>query len=213
MEKRLLDRSAIVLAGGFSSRFGQDKGVLELANKPLIKHVVDAVKPIVDEVIVVANSQERIAKYAEIVAADVRFTVDSGEQNGPLVGALTGFESAHGKYALLLPFDMPFVSREVVSLLFELCLNKAAAVPRWPDGKVEPLHAVYQTNVALDAARSAVDEGKMDMQAVVERMRGVRYISTLVIHQLDPDFRTLFNINTPLDLKKAMSMVKPRKTK
>ena len=208
-----MDRSAIVLAGGFSSRFGQDKGVLELANKPLIKHVVDAVKPIVDEVIVVANSQERIAKYAEIVAADVRFTVDSGEQNGPLVGALTGFESAHGKYALLLPFDMPFVSREVVSLLFELCLNKAAVVPRWPDGKVEPLHAVYQTNVALDAARRAVDEGKMDMQAVVERMRGVRYVSTLVIHQLDPDFRTFFNINTPVDLTKAMSMVKPRKTK
>jgi molybdopterin-guanine dinucleotide biosynthesis protein A len=213
MEKRRLDRSAIVLAGGFSSRFGQDKGVLELANKPLIKHVVDAVKPIVDEVIVVANSQERIAKYVEIVAADVRFVVDSGEQNGPLVGALTGFESAHGKYALLLPFDMPFVSREVVSLLFELCLNKAAVVPRWPDGKVEPLHAVYQTNVALDAARSAMDEGKMDMQAVVERMRGVRYVSTLVIHQLDPDFRTFFNINTPVDLKKAMSMVKPRKTK
>jgi molybdopterin-guanine dinucleotide biosynthesis protein A len=213
MEKRRLDRSAIVLAGGFSSRFGQDKGVLELANKPLIKHVVDAVKPIVDEVIVVANSQERIAKYAEIVAADVRFTVDSGKPNSPLIGALTGFESAHGKYALLLPFDMPFVSREVVSLLFELCLNKAAVVPRWPDGKVEPLHAVYQTNVALDAARSAMDEGKMDMQAVVERMRGVRYVSTLVIHQLDPDFRTFFNINTPVDLKKAMSMVKPRKTK
>jgi molybdopterin-guanine dinucleotide biosynthesis protein A len=213
MEKRLLDKSAIVLAGGFSSRFGQDKGVLELANEPLIKHVVDAVKPIVDEVIVVANSQERIAKYAEIVASDVRFAVDSGESNGPLIGALTGFESAHGKYALLLPFDMPFVSREVVLLLFELCLNKAAVVPRWPDGKVEALHAVYQTKEALDAAQSAVNEGKFDMQAVVERMRGVRYVSTLVIQQLDPDFRTFFNINTPLDLKKAMSMVKPRKAK
>jgi molybdopterin-guanine dinucleotide biosynthesis protein A len=41
----------------------------------------------------------------------------------------------------------------------------------------------------------------------------VRYVSTLVIQQLDPDFRTFFNINTPVDLKKAMSMVKPRKTK
>jgi molybdopterin-guanine dinucleotide biosynthesis protein A len=171
------------------------------------------VKPIVDEVVVVANSQERIAKYAEIVAADVRFAVDSGEPNSPLIGALTGFESAHGKHALLLPFDMPFVSREVVSLLFDLCLNKAASVPRWPNGQVEPLHAVYQTKAALDAARSAVDEGKLDMQAVIEKMRGVRYISTLVIHQLDPDFRTFFNINTPVDLKKAMSMVKPRKTK
>lgn len=208
-----MDRSAIVLAGGFSSRFGQDKGVLELFNKPLIKHVVDAVKPIVDEVIVVANSQERIAKYAEIVTADVRLAVDSGKLHGPLMGALTGFESAHGKYALLLPFDMPFVSREVISLLFELCLNKATAIPRWPDGKIEPLHAVYQTKIALDAARNAVDEGKLDMQAVIERMRGVRYVSTLVIHQLDPEFRTFFNINTPVDLKKAMSMVKTRKAK
>jgi molybdopterin-guanine dinucleotide biosynthesis protein A len=212
-EKKLLDRSAIVLAGGFSSRFGQDKGVLELANKPLIKHVINAANPFVDEVIVVTNSQERIAQYAPIVAADVRFVVDSCESNGPLIGALTGFESAHGKYALLLPFDMPFVSGEVVSLLFELCIGKAAAIPRWPNGQIEPLHSVYQTKAALDAARSAVDEGKLNVRAMIEKMRGVRYVSTLVIQQLDPDFRTFFNINTPMDLKKAVAIVKPRKVK
>jgi molybdopterin-guanine dinucleotide biosynthesis protein A len=208
-----LDKSAIVLAGGVSSRFGQDKGLLEIANKPLIKYVIDAVSPVVDETIVVTNSQDRITKYAKVVATDVRFAIDSCESKGPLIGALTGFESAHGKYALLLPFDTPFVSREVVSLLFELCLNKAAVIPRWPNEQIEPLHAVYQTKLALEAAKSAVSEGKLTMRAMIEKLRGVRYVSTLVIQQLDPDLRTFFNINTPLDLKKAMAMVKPGRVK
>ena len=208
-----MDRSAIVLAGGVSSRFGQDKGILEIANKPLIKYVIDAVSPVVDETIVVTNSQDRITEYAKVVATDVRFAIDSCESKGPLIGALTGFGSAHGKYALLLPFDTPFVSREVVSLLFELCLGKAAAIPRWPNEQIEPLHAVYQTKLALEAAKSSVSEGKLTMRAMIEKLRGVRYVSTLVIQQLDPDLRAFFNINTPLDLKKAMAMVKPGRVK
>ena len=208
-----MDRSAIVLAGGFSSRFGQDKGVLELADKPLIKHIIDAVSPVVNETIIVTNSQERITKYAKVMVADVQFVVDVCESRSPLIGALTGFGSAHGKYSLLLPFDTPFVSREVVSLLFELCRNKAAVIPRWPNGYIEPLHAVYQTKLALEAAKSAVAEGKLNVRAMIKKLRGVRYVSTLVIQQLDPDLHTFLNINTPADLKNAMAMVKPRKRK
>jgi len=202
-----------VLAGGVSSRFGKDKGILEIANKPLIKHIIDAVSPVVDETIVVTNSQERIARYTKVTAADVLFAVDSCKSQSPLIGALTGFGIAHGNYALLLPFDTPFVSKEVISLLFELCLNKSAAIPRWPNGQIEPLHAVYKTMVALEAAKDSVNEGKLDMRAMIEKMPGVRYVSTLVIQQLDPKFRTFFNINTPSDLKKAMTMAKPRKVK
>ena len=208
-----MDRSAIVLAGGFSSRFGQDKGVLELAHKPLIRHVVDAVSSVVDETIVVANSQERVTQYTKAMTADVQFVVDVCESNSPLIGALTGFGYAHGKYSLLLPFDTPFVSKEVVSLLFELCLNRAAVIPRWPNCQIEPLHAVYQTEPALEAAKTAVAEGKLNVRAMIEKLRGVRYVSTLVIQQLDPELRTFFNINTPVDLKKAIAMVKPRKRK
>jgi molybdopterin-guanine dinucleotide biosynthesis protein A len=208
-----LDRSAIVLAGGVSSRFGQDKGTLEIANKPLIRYVVDTVNPLVNETIVVTSSQERVAKYAKIVSGYARFAVDLCESKGPLIGALTGFETAHGKYALLLPFDTPFVSREVVSLLFELCLGKAAAIPRWPNEHIEPLHAIYQTKAALEAAKIAVGEGKLNVRAMIEKLRGVRYVSTLVIQQLDPELKTFFNVNTPVDLKRAVAMAKPRKVK
>jgi len=203
-----LDKSAIILAGGFSSRFGQDKGLLQLANKPLIKHVLDAVSTLVDEKIVVASSKVQAENYAKVSGSNVNVLVDVGDVQSPLVGALTGLKEARGTYALLLSCDMPFVSRGVVLLLFELCINRYAAIPRWPNGYIEPLQAVYCAKPACEAAENALSEGKLNMQSMVDKLRGVRYVSTLVLQQLDLELKTFFNVNMPLDLKKAELMFK-----
>jgi molybdenum cofactor guanylyltransferase len=207
-----LDRSAIILAGGSSNKFNCDKGSLELNGKPLLNYIVDAVKGLVDEVVIVTNSQDRVDAYAELVSPNVRFAIDVCESMGPLVGALTGFEAVNGEYSALLPFDSPFVSQEVLSLLFDCGVGKAAAIPRWTNQEIEPLHAVYHTKQALKAAKEALEENQLDLQVMVEKMRGVRYVSTMVLEQLDPDLKTFFTVHTPLDLKKAAVMGKPRKT-
>ena len=203
-----MGNSAIILAGGFSSRFGQDKGLLQLADKPLIKHVLDAINNIVDEKIVVASSKVQAENYANVLGSDVNVLIDVDDAQSPLVGALTGFKEAHGEYALLLPCDTPLVSRDVVSLLFEVCINRNAVIPRWPNGYIEPLQAVYCTKPAYEAAKNALGEGKLNIQSMVNKLHGVRYVSTLVLQQIDPELRTFFNINTPLDLKKAETMLK-----
>jgi molybdopterin-guanine dinucleotide biosynthesis protein A len=203
-----LGKSAIILAGGFSNRFGQDKGLLQLANKPLIKHVLDAISTLVDEKMVVASSKVQAENYAKVLGSDVNVLIDVDDAQSPLIGALTGFKEAHGRYALLLSCDTPFVSNDVVSLLFELCINRYAVIPRWPNGYIEPLQAVYCAKPAYEAAKNALSEGKLNMQSMVDRLRSVRYVSTLVLQQLDPELRTFFNINTPLDLKKAELMFK-----
>ena len=79
-----------------------------------------------------------------------------------------------------------------------------------PDCEIETLHAVYNTAVALEAAKDALASGEFDLDAMVSKLRGVRYMSTMVIEQLDPDFKTFFRVITPLDLKKAVVMIKPR---
>jgi len=205
-----LDRSAIILAGGFSSRFGQDKGLLQFANKPLIGHVLDAIGTLVDEKMVVASSKVQAENYVKVLGSDVNVFIDMDDAQSPLVGALTGFKEAHGRYALLLSCDTPFVSRDVVSLLFELCINRNAVVPRWPNGYTEPLQAVYCAKPAYEASKNSLSEGKLNMQSMVDRLRGVRYVSTLVLQQLDPGLRTFFNVNTLLDLKRAESMLRHR---
>jgi len=203
-----LDKSAIILAGGFSHRFGQDKGLLQLANKPLIEYVLDAISTLVDEKMVVASSKVQAENYANVLGSDVNVLIDVDDAQSPLVGALTGFKEAHGEYALLLPCDTPLVSRDVISLLFELCINRNAVIPRWPNGYIEPLQAVYCTKPAYEAAKNALSEGKLNLQSMVDRLHGVRYVSTLVLEQLDLELRTFFNINTPLDLRNAENMLK-----
>lgn len=204
----LLDKSAITLAGGVSSRFGKDKGLALLANKPLIKHVLDAVNSVIEEKIVVVGSEDQAESYGKILDSDVRIIVDEGQAHSPLLGALTGLRKAHGEHTLLLSCDTPFVSVEIVSLLFELCINRNAAIPRWPNGHMEPLQAVYRTKPALEAAEKAFHAGGLDMRSMIREMRGVRYISTLVLQQLDEELKTFLNVNTLLDLKRAELMLK-----
>jgi molybdopterin-guanine dinucleotide biosynthesis protein A len=203
-----LHTSAIILAGGFSSRFGQDKGLVRLANKPLIRYVLDAVDNVVDERMVVVSSKVQAEGFAKVVGLSVDVFVDVDGVRCPLAGALTGFEEACGEYGLVLACDTPFVSRDVLLLLLDLCVDRNAVIPRWPNGYIEPLHAVYCAKSALVAAKGALSEGKLNMRSMVDALRGVRYVSTLVLEQLDPDLRTFFNINSPLDLKKAEVMLR-----
>ncbi|MGB9854875.1 MAG: molybdenum cofactor guanylyltransferase [Candidatus Bathyarchaeales archaeon] len=206
-----MDRSAIILAGGLSKRFGQDKGLVPLANKPLIKHVIEAVNPLVDEIIVVVNSKAQFEEFSKILSK-AKIVTDYLNMHGPLVGAATGFEAANGEYELLLPCDTPLISKEVLMLLFDLCANRNAVIPRWPNGYIEPLHAVYRIKPALEAAKKALNEGKSDMRSMIEKLRGIRYLSTLVLQQFDPDLKFFTNINTPLDLKKAEQLLKHAKS-
>ncbi|HEX9261035.1 MAG TPA: NTP transferase domain-containing protein, partial [Candidatus Bathyarchaeia archaeon] len=120
---------------------------------------------------------------------------------------------ATGEYILLVPFDTPFISQKVALLLFELCVRRSAVIPRWPNGQIEPLHAVYRTEIALKAAKSAADSGRLDMRAMIERMPNVRFVSTLVIEQLDPKLESFFNVNTVVDLKKARAIAKVSKVR
>jgi molybdopterin-guanine dinucleotide biosynthesis protein A len=169
---------------------------------------MDNTKSLVDERLVVVSSEVQAVRYADALREDADVLVDDGGVHGPLAGAATGFKRAQGKYSLLLPCDTPFVSRHILQLLLELCANRNAVVPRWPNCYIEPLQAVYCTKTALEAAGNALLSGKLNLQAMVDRLQKVRYVSTLVLEQLDPQLRTFFNVNTALELKKAELMLK-----
>jgi len=198
----------VILAGGFSRRFGQDKGLIDLAGEPLVLHVVHRISKVVNEPLVVVNSSVQKQKFESLLSHKANVVVDKHNAQSPLVGALTGFESAKGEYSLLLPCDTPFISTLIAQFLLDTCLNKGAVIPRWPNGYIEPLQAVYNTKLALTAAKKALEQGKLDLRSMIARLRGVRYISTVVLRQVDPKLLSFFNINTLRDLKKAESLLK-----
>ena len=200
--------SAIILAGGVSKRFGQDKGLVRLDEKPLIVHLLDKIAGIIDEAFVVVNSETQKTKFAEVIRKKARVVIDKTNIRTPLVGALAGFEAVQAEYALLLTCDTHFLSQKVLGFLLDACTNKAATIPRWPNSNIEPLQAAYNVEAASPAAKTVVEEGKLDMRSMIEKMRNIRYVSTIVLQQFDPTLKTFFNVNTPSDLRKAEAINK-----
>lgn len=208
-----MDTSAIILTGAQPNKADQDIGTLELSNKPLVVHVVDTVKTLVDEIIIVTDSKTRVDIYSKIVGADIKIIDDPETAQSDLLGALLGFQKAQGKFSLLVPFSAPFLSFEVIKLLIELCPGRSAVIPRWSSAQIETLPTVYQTQSALEAANRAVEDNKNDLEGLIENLRGVRYISTLVLQELDPELKTFFRVRTPIELKKAAVLANPKPNK
>jgi molybdopterin-guanine dinucleotide biosynthesis protein A len=203
----ILQSSVVILAGGYSRRLGKDKGLVILANKPLVVHVIDRVSNVVGEAIVVVSSESQKKNFDIVLKEKANIVVDKTESQSPLVGAMTGFESTQGNFSLLLPCDTPLISAKIVSFLFDICTNVNAVIPRWPNGYIEPLQAVYHTKSALIAAKKALEQRKTNMRSMITNMTRVRYISTMVLERMEPGLLTFFNINTPQDLKKAESII------
>ncbi len=201
-----MSSAVIILAGGLSKRFGQDKCMKKMGKKALVLTVLDRVMNVADERVIVVGSQGQSENLGRIIEA--RVVVDKYFDHSPLVGALTGFEAVSAERALLLPCDAAFVSPETSALLLDLCTGVNAVIPRWPDGKIEPLQAAYNVKKAVESARTALNEGKRDMLGMISHMRQVRYVSTLVLQQFDEKLTTFLNINTISDWKKAEELLR-----
>ncbi|MDI6903213.1 MAG: molybdenum cofactor guanylyltransferase [Methanocellales archaeon] len=196
-------RSAIILAGGRSSRFSTDKSLFPLGGKTMIEHVLDKVSGIVDETLVVVGDPRQGKKISTVIC-ETRITYDSIIGYGPVAGILAGLLCAKGEYTLVIACDMPFVNASVVDFLFSLAGGYDAVVPRWSDGNIEPLHAVYKRNSMIKACEKAIEKDERTISSSLHALPKVRYVSTEEIKEIDPELRTFINVNTPSEFENLL---------
>jgi molybdopterin-guanine dinucleotide biosynthesis protein A len=105
------DVTGIVLAGGLGRRMGGvDKGLVALAGKPMVAHVLARLAPQVDEVMINANqNSERYRSFGYPVVADA-----VGGFAGPLAGLHAGLTHAHQPFVVTVPCDSPFLPLDLV---------------------------------------------------------------------------------------------------
>jgi molybdopterin-guanine dinucleotide biosynthesis protein A len=195
-------RSAIVLAGGPSRRLGRSKAFVRLAGVPMLRRVVEAAQTVVDEVVVVTKppSRERVGRT---VPGGVDVVLDDSPIQSPLVGALGGATAARGAFAAYLACDTPCLRPPLLALLFRRAKGHDAAVPRWPDGLVEPMVAVYRRTALAAACRDALAAGERSNQAMLRRLEDVVHVPTETLRGADPDLVSFLNVNAPEDVKAA----------
>jgi molybdopterin-guanine dinucleotide biosynthesis protein A len=193
----------IILAGGMSKRMKEDKVLMKLGDKPLLLHIIEKVLGLTRETIVVVGKNDDLKNYSSLLPLPVTLLRDDVEGIGPLAGMLTGMRSMKSKYALVLPCDSPFVNREVLKYLLNKTQGADAAIPQWPNGQIEPLHAVYKVSSAIPALETTLRRGELFIIDMIKRLDEVLYVSTEKIRELDQELITFFNINFLEDFKTA----------
>ena len=193
--------TAIVLAGGRSSRFGRDKLVEPVRGRALLDHAVLAAASVVREVLVLlppvgdAPRLPRPETTVPIVA--VR---DPEPYGGPLVALLAGLERAREPFVLVVGGDMPELSRDVLAaLLRALDVSEADAVVLGFRGRRQPLPMALRVGAATTAARRLLADGVRGLQPLVGALR-TRELAEHEWRALDPAAATLRDVDRPEDL-------------
>ena len=197
-------RAVVILAGGRSSRFGSDKALVDFSGKPLIAHVVAKLRELGDECIVSIGATRDPEHYRRVLPSGTLVIQDNVGFQGPLAGFVTALNKCRSSICFVGACDMPFIEPTIVEYLFSEGSQNSGAVPRWRDGRLEPLHAVYDCNAARHAYGQVADERVLSMISLVDHIPGIRFVNVeQAIAPLNPTLNTFRNLNTLRDLQEA----------
>ena len=192
--------TAIVLAGGHSTRMGQDKALIPVDGQPLLLRVCKVAQVCAPEVLVVTPWGDR---YEKILPPGCRLVQESmapdEPSHGPLLGFAQGMAQVRTDWVLLLACDLPRFDastlRAWMELLQDVPEEAIALLPRHPKGW-EPLCGFYRRQ-CLPSLEAWIQQGGRSFQRWLDQ------------EQVEPlsvsDPSVLFNCNTPEDLTKILN--------
>ncbi len=183
--------SAIVLAGGQSRRMGTDKALIEFQGQPVIAHVIAALRDLTEDVVIVSNRSDRYGTFG------ARLTADYDPPCGPLGGIAAGLQAIAHERAVVVACDMPFLNGTLLRWLIDQSDEYEAVVPQ-TGSEFEPLHAVYRRSCYQPIVQR-LERGERRVISFFADVR-LRVVAEAEWRALDPDGRSLVNLNTPEDL-------------
>ena len=195
--------SGIVLAGGESRRLGRDKALEIIDGQHLIARVIDRMRKVCDEVLVVVSNVSRYP--AQTIPTDVETVLDKYPGKGSLGGIYSGLMSTTMEYGLVVACDMPFLNLTLLQKIINMGSTFDICVPVLSD-RPEPTHALYSKK-CLPHMRCQLDINDLKITNFFSKVT-VNYIDEAIVKTIDPDLLSFFNINYQSDLDRALGIVK-----
>jgi molybdenum cofactor guanylyltransferase len=191
---------AIVLCGGQSRRMGTAKAWLDFGSEKLLQRVVRLVGAVASPIVVVAAPGQPLPPLPE-TAIVVR---DAVEGRGPLQGLSAGFSAlpATVELAFATATDAPFLNPAWITRLAELLGNNDLAMPV-VHGYHHPLAALYRVGSVRSAVERLLAEDRLRPVYLIETV-ATRLITADELRDVDPEFATLRNLNTPREYEQAL---------
>lgn len=142
------DTTGLVLAGGQARRMGGvDKGLVEIAGRPMIEHVMDALRPQVGTLLINANRNlDRYAAYGFGVVPD-----SLEGFLGPLAGVLSALEAIETEFLLTAPCDSPLLAPDLAACMHAALAREGADLAVAHDGeRQQPVFLLLRRGLAAD---------------------------------------------------------------
>jgi molybdopterin-guanine dinucleotide biosynthesis protein A len=184
--------TGVVLIGGKSRRFGVDKVLYEFNGNPLIDHVVNSIKPLFREIILIGHMRAGLDAYR--VIPDIRPGL------GPLGGIATALKATDDDSFFFCAADMPNLNRTFIRFLIEQLPGHDIVMPVWSRGR-EPLHAVYHRRILplIDALLAQNDYRIFSLVKKTDTL----FVQEETIRGFGAPESLFFNINTADDLESS----------
>lgn len=177
--------TAILLAGGDSTRMGQDKTMLPIDGQPMIKHVYEQLQPHFSQTLVSSSN----ASLHDFLGATV--VADDVAGRGPLAGIASALKASASNVNFVMACDMPEIDAGLIRAMLRQVGDYDAVVPKIGPEMYEPLFAVYKKS-ALPAIEQVLQSGSNRVIDCFDRCR-VKYI--------DLPGRQFKNINTKAEYR------------
>ena len=187
--------SGLILAGGEGRRMaGRDKGLISLAQKPLVEYAIECLTPLVDDLSISCNrNRELYLNYQLECISDHEMT----SYQGPMAGIAAGLRHAKHDWLLVMPCDTPLMTTKVMAQLIT-CLQtdetdfKKQAIIFSHQG-LQPLHGLYHKSI-LPIFEQCLAENKNALQRLLRSMDSVS------VHQALEGEYSFNNANDPEEL-------------
>lgn len=192
--------TAIVLAGGKSSRMGFDKAFLDIRGRSMVEIIVDQLRTVFTDIIIVTNNPESFE------GLNARITTDILRNAGPLGGIHAGLKLSVSKYVFLTACDMPILSLEYAKYMMEVASTDLPdAVISSKGNWIEPFHALYSKDLA-DDIEEKVKAGVHKIYDILKHKNVVK-ISESKVRGYSPNLEIFTNINNLNDLQEFYKLM------
>lgn len=149
--------TGIILAGGKSSRMGEDKGLVLLNGKPMVHYIIEALKEVMSDIIIISNN-ESYTKFGIPVYADII------KDKGPVGGIYTGLYHSKTELNFCISCDVPMISSDFILWLLKRSGKSYITLPMCKD-KVHQMIGVYSKQV-LSNFKESTEKGHLKLSQV-----------------------------------------------
>lgn len=198
-----LCKSAVILAGGKSTRMKFDKQLLVINEKRLIYDLAQKLKQNFEEIIIVTN------KPQYYVDCDYKIVSDEIKEHGPLSGIYTGLKSSNSEYVYFVACDMPNIDNKYIKHLKSTVNDKKDIYITKLEQFIEPFHGIYKKSLFIEIEDFLLNKKGKSIKSFLEYKN--KYVYNLYKEDFEKnDFRKdIFqNLNNREDLYKYIEELK-----